>query len=267
MFSPTLFNKNLKSNYKLILIFMGVLAMYFSIIAHMYDPDDLDIINQLSSLKLSPELLEAFGFTLADTTLTGFISSYFYGLLMLAFPMICYIILCNSLVAKLVDRGSMSNLLSTPTSRMKISMTQCIFALLSITAIITFVTVWGIILCEIKFEGMLDIGAFIKLNLGALLVHFAISGICFFSSCFFNESKSSLMIGAGVPIAFLLFQMLSNANEDIPALKYLTLFSLFKPADIIHGEAVLPQMISLALCGAILYAAGIMVFNKKDLPI
>lgn len=265
--SIVLFKKTFKSSYKLILVFAAVLAMYMSIIIGMYDPNDLDILNQLASLKLSPELLDAFGFTLTDSSLVGFISSYFYGLLMLAVPMVCYIILGNNLVAKMVDRGSMASILSTPISRKKVAMVQGGFLLLTVTALVAFVTLCGIIICETQFSGLLDIGAFIKLNLGVLLLHFAISGICYFSSCFFNESKTSLMLGAGLPIAFLLIQMLSNAGKEIVALKYMTIFSLFKPLDIIHGENVFLPMMILAVITVVLYGAAVLSFDKKDLPI
>ncbi|CAK7077486.1 hypothetical protein [Tissierella sp.] len=267
MLNSVLLKNTLRSNYKLLLIFLGVLAMYMTIIIGMFDPNDLDILNQLAALKLSPELLAAFGFTLTDTSLVGFISSYFYGLLMLALPMVCYIILGNSLVAKLVDRGSMASVLSTPISRKKVAFTQGMFLLAAITSLVAFVTVWGIFICEMKFSGLLDISAFIKVNFGVLLLHYAISGICFFASCLFNESKLSLMLGAGLPIGFLLIQMLHNANGDIKILKYLTIFSLFSPLDIIHGENILIQMLVLIIITVTLYIGGIIVFDKKNLPI
>lgn len=267
MFNFVLFMKALKSNYKLILIFMGVLAMYMSIIIGMYDPEDLDILNQLASLKLSPELLNAMGFTLMDTSLIGFISSYFYGFLMLAFPMICYIILGNKIVASLVDKGSMASILATPNTRISVALTQGVFLLTTITGLIEFVFIWGIFYCSANLSGMLDIKAFILLNIGVLLLHYAISGICFFSSCLFNESRNSLMLGAGVPIAFLLLQMLSNANKEIEVFRLLTIFSLFQPTKLIAGENILPQIISLVSITIVLYLGGVIAFNKKDLPL
>ena len=134
MLNSVLLKNTLRSNYKLLLIFLGVLAMYMTIIIGMFDPNDLDILNQLAALKLSPELLAAFGFTLTDTSLVGFISSYFYGLLMLALPMVCYIILGNSLVAKLVDRGSMASVLSLLFQEKKVAFTQGMFLLAAITS-------------------------------------------------------------------------------------------------------------------------------------
>lgn len=267
MINMTLFKKNIKSHYKLVLIFMAVLTLYFTIIAGMYDPNDLGIIDMLASMKLSPELLAAMGFTLTDTSLLGFLGSYFYGLLMLAFPMICYIILGNKLVSDLVDRGSMAYLLATPNTRRKIVMTQAVFLISTITVIVGFVTVLGIAFCSIQFPDLLDVGKFLMLNAGVLLLHLAISGICFLASCVFNESRNAVMVGAGLPIAFLLIQMLSNSGESLEYLKYFTIFTLFNAQNIISGENFVIPITILAVVGLILYGAAVKIFEKRDLSI
>lgn len=267
MINWVLFKQTLKSDYKIILIFIGVLTMYFSIISNMYDPKNLDLLNQMASLKLSPELLQAMGFTLKNPSLVGFLSSYFYGLLMLAFPMIYYIIIANKLISSQVDKGSMACILSTPNTRKKVVATQALFLLSTITLLVLFVTILGIIVCSINFPDLLDVKAFILLNLGVLLVHFAISSISFFSSCLFNETKNSLLFGAGVPILFLLIQMLSNVSNILENLKYFTIFTLFNPTDIINGNNILLPFISLIAIALAFYSAAIYVFDKKDLPI
>lgn len=267
MINKTLFVKTLKTNYKLLVIFALVLAMYFSIIFGMYDPEDLGIMEMLAEMKLPTELINAMGFNLTDPSLAGFLSSYFYGMLMLAFPMIYYVILGNKLVAGLVDKGSMAYLLSSPHTRTKIVVTQGIYLLSGITVLVAFVTGLGIALSQIQFPGALDVKAFVLMNVGVLLLHYAISGICFFASCLFNESKYSLLLGAGLPIAFLLIQMISNAGSQMEGLKYLTVFSLFNAGDIIAGESIILPFMVLGLMAATLYSAGVIIFNKKNLPI
>lgn len=267
MFSLPLFKKALKSNYKLLLIFIGVLAMYFSIIIGMYDPKDLSTIEKLAEFKFSPELLKAMGFTISDTSLVGFLSSYFYGLLILAFPMIFNIILTNSLIAKQVEKGSMSYLVSSPNTRIKIVTTQVIFILLSNILLISFVTVLGIILSNVMFGDILNISKFILLNLGALLIHFLIAGIGFLSSCTFNDTKNSLLFGAGIPIASLLLQMLANLGDKLDFLKNFTFFTLYDASGIIAGNNVIGSFMIILSISILLFLSGILVFNKKDLHI
>lgn len=267
MINSTLFKKSLKSNFKIIFIFIGILFFYSIIIISMFDPNDMSAITDIAEFEFSPELLKAFGFDLSVTALTGFLASFLYGMIMLAFPMIAYIILGNRLIASMVDKGSMSCLLSTPISRKKVALTQAIFLVTSITFIIMIITTFMLIFCQIMHPGHLDIGYFIKLNFGLLLLHLALSSICFCSSCIFNESSKSLLFGAGIPILFFIIQMLANSGEKVANLKYITLFTLFNPNNIINGESVWLNFTTLFIIGVLLYSIGIIRFNKKDLPI
>lgn len=267
MINSVLFRKMCHSNYKLMIIFMAVLCLYFTVIANMYDPTNLDTLNQLASLKLSPELLKAMGFTITDQSLVGFIASYFYGLLMLAFPMVFYIILANKLVAAQVEKGTMVYLLAAPSTRMDVAVTQVGVLLTGITALVAFISVYGVAFCSVIFPGLLDIKAFLLMNLGVLLTHFAVSAVCFFASCLFNESKNSLLLGAGVPVGFLLIQMLSKSGNEVKNLKYFTLFSLFNPGDIINSVNVFASFSALIIIGLVIYTLAVKVFEKKDLPI
>jgi len=208
------------------------------------------------------------GFDFQVTSLIGFMSSYLYGFIMPVFIMIYSIIVANRLIAKHVDRGSMAYLLSTPNTRIKIAFTQAIYLILGITLMITYATVLGIICCETMFPGKLDIPAFLSLNFGVLLLHFALSGISFFASCLFNDTKNSLAIGAGVPIAFYIIQMIAKAGDKFENLKYASIFTLFQPMDIIeNAKGTGICFLSLGIITISLYAAGIFIFHKRDLPL
>ncbi len=265
MVSKALFKQAVKSNYLVVLIFMAVLTMYMSIMVSMYDPKTNDKMLELMA-SLPPQMMSAFGFKATDSTLIGFLASYFYGFLILIFPMIFEIIISNRLIAKQVDKGSMAYLLATPNTRKKIILTYGLFIFLAITILIVFTTIIGIAFSETMFSGMLDKKEFVMLNIGALLLHYTISGICFFSSCVSNDTKYSMSFGAGVPIAFFLIQMLANMGGKLESLKFATIFSLFNPTNIISGDiSVIPSFIALGVIALALYLAGILVFNKKDL--
>ncbi len=267
MFSSVLFKKTIKSNYKVVSIFIGVMIFYSVIIIGMFDPNDLSVINSISEMKFPPELLSAFGFDLSVVNLTGFIASFLYGMIMLVFPMIAYIIVSNRIIASLVDKGSMACLLSTPKSRVKIASTQA-FALINLIALmIISITAITIIFAQTKYNGHLEIDNFIKMNVGLFILHFMISSICFCSSCIFNESRKSLLYGAGIPIFMYVVQMLKNASPDLNSMKYLTLFSLYDGVKIANGANYNLQFVVMLLIGIAFYITGIFIFNKKDLPI
>ncbi|GHV04719.1 hypothetical protein FACS1894217_00450 [Clostridia bacterium] len=112
-----------------------------------------------------------------------------------------------------------------------------------------------------------DAGDYLLLNLGAFLLMFAIAGISFLFSCVFNLSKNSLMLGAGIPVAFFIFQIMSQVGSSLENFKYLSLNTLFEPGTITGHGTFWPQFTVLAVLGVVLYALGITVFKKKDLPL
>lgn len=266
MISKPLFKATLKQNRFVFLIILAVMMLYLPTIISMYDPSSQDSLKEMMNL-LPKQVTSAFGFSKGSNTLLGFIATYYYGFLILLLPMIYTIIVSNRSLASHVDRGSMAYLLSTPNTRVKIALTQACYLILSITLLISLVTLAGIAFCQLLFPGKLDLGGFIALNFGALLLYYATTGIGFFASALFNETKNSLAVGAGLPIAFLILQMLSNVGDATKFFKYLTLYTLFDTEKIISGGSFIYSYLLLATIGVVLYACAILVFKKRDLPL
>ena len=179
--------------------------------------------------------------------------------------MIYTIIVCNRSIASHVDKGSMAYLLSTPNTRGKIAETQALFIIVSTTIMIGIVTLVGLVLSNTAFPGKLDVKAFLLINLGSLLLYYAVTGIGFFASCLFNDTKYSLMVGAGLPVAFLVIQMISDVGEKTRFLKNFTLFTLFDPDKIIAGEDFILQFLALTFISIVMYGLGFYTFNKRNL--
>ncbi|NLO08946.1 MAG: ABC transporter permease subunit [Clostridiales bacterium] len=266
MLSKPLLKATIKQNYMVFLIIVAVLMLYLPIIITMYDPATQESLNKV--LDTMPQgMIAAMGFSEIGADLIDFIGSYFYGFLILLLPMIYTIIACNRCIASHVDKGSMAYLLSTPNTRSKIARTQSLFIIVSITIMIAFITIVGLVLSNATFPDKLDINAFLLMNLGSLLLYYAVTGFGFFASCLFNDTKNSLMIGAGLPVAFLVIQMISDVGEKTSFLKYFTMFTLFDVDKIIGGQGYIPQFIALAIIAVVMYGLGFYVFKKRDLPL
>ena len=265
MINFTLLKSTARSNWLIFLIFLAILLMYMSIMIGMYDPDNIDAMRQM--METMPEgIMDAFGYGGTPTDLITFMALYYYGFLILMFPMIYCIILANRLVASHVDKGSMAYLLATPNTRVKIISTQAVYMALSVTLLLTINTFAGIAISEMMFPGEMDIPAFLKLNLVAILLTLAISSICFFFSSIFNEAKFALAFGAGIPILFFVINMLRNIGDRFEWLKYLTLYSLFEPNDIVTGEQeILLISLVFAAIALLLYSLGIFIFSRRNL--
>lgn len=207
------------------------------------------------------------------------VGSIFYKLAGLLLPIIYMIMASNNLIAGQVDSGSMAYVLSTSTKRRTVVFTQAIYLIGSLFAMFGLTTVTGCIcLAVITEEVGLTYGNLLLLNAGAFLVLFALSGLCFFTSCLFDRSKRSMAIGGGLSIFALVAAMLGLFGSPvIPSVvrldalnnfNYVTIISLFDVISIMDGTGVfLWKFAILAACGIIGYIVGSLRFIKKDLPL
>lgn len=262
----TLFKKEIKSNWLLLVIFLGVLSMYAVMITMMFDPKLGDSLRMMSDSM--PQLFEAFGMANVGTTLLEFISGYLYGMLLVAFPGVFVIILSNRLVAKYVDNGSMAYLLAVPEKRRKIVLTQCIFLLTTLVIMVVYIVALILIIGEALFPGELDIPAFLRVNVGLLGLLIFFGGACFCGSCFCNESKHSSAIGTTVVVYSILLQMISQVGDKFENIKYATPLTLFDVTGLGAGDSnAMGMCIILYVVGILLAIIGILRFSKRDLPL
>jgi ABC-2 type transport system permease protein len=109
--------------------------------------------------------------------------------------------------------------------------------------------------------------AFLMMTIGALLLMFAVGGISYLASCTFNLSRHSMALGAGLPFLFLILYFLSEVNTTLEPLRYVTLLTLFDTEQILAAGTYAPQFVILGVVGVVLYAFGIRIFKRRDLPL
>ncbi len=206
------------------------------------------------------------------------VGSVFYKLAGLLLPIIYMIMVSNNLISGQVDSGSMAYVLSTSTKRGTVVFTQALFLVLSLLAMFLLTTVTGCV-CLACVDGvLLTYGELVLLNVGAFLVLFALSGLCFLTSCWFDRSKRSMAVGGGLSIFSLVAAMLGLfGSHVIPKVvrldalnnfNYVTVISLFDAISIIDGTvAFIWKFAILAVLGIIGYIVGAVKFVKKDLPL
>lgn len=210
---------------------------------------------------------------------TLIVGSIFYKLAGLLLPIIYMIMASNNLVAGQVDSGSMAYVLSTSTKRSTVVFTQAAYLVGSLLAMFGITTATGCVcLAVIDKEVSLTYGNLVLLNLGAFLVLFALSGLCFFTSCYFDRSKRSMAIGGGLSIFALVAAMLGLFGSPvIPSVvrldslnyfNYATIISLFDVISIMDGTVTFVWKFAILLgLGIVGYVAGSLKFVKKDLPL
>ena len=262
--SIPLLKTELKSSGKIILLFLGIITLYAGIITAMFDPELGAGINALA--ESMPQFFAVFGMENPGITLLDFLNNYLYGFILVLIPFIYIIIMCYKLVAKYMDKGSMAYLLNTHYSRTQIIVTQFMVLLIGLLILILYAT--GFIFCvsEVMFQGELEVSKFLLLNAGLFLLEFFLACLCFMFACFFDELKFSVGFGAGLGLLFFLAQMLSQVDEKVEFLKYVTPLTLFMPEGLIKYETESFVGAGVLLAGAAVFlVVGIMRFKKRDL--
>ena len=208
------------------------------------------------------------------------VGSIFYKMAGLLLPIIYMIMASNNLIAGQVDSGSMAYILSTSTKRKQVTFTQGLFLAGSLFVMFCCTTITSCVCLAILNNPSLQLtyGKLILLNLGAFVTLFAMSGICFLASCWFDRSKNSMSIGGGLSMFFLVATMLGLfGSKVIPSVvrldalnyfNYVSIISLFDVISIISGGITFIWKLAILLViGFAGYILGSIKFEKKDLPL
>ena len=210
---------------------------------------------------------------------TLIVGSIFYKLAGLLLPIIYMIMASNNLISGQVDSGSMAYVLSTSIKRKTVAFTQAVYLVGSLLAMFLLTTATGCVCLAIVGTDIgLTYGKLLLLNLGAFLVLFALSGLNFFTSCYFDRSKRSMAIGGGLSIFALVAAMLGLFGspvipkvvrlDSLNYFNYTTIITMFDVVSIMDGTTVfIWKFAILAVLGLAGLIAGSLKFTKKDLPL
>lgn len=211
----------------------------------------------------------------------------FYGVMATLLPAVFILISSNKLFASQVDRGSMAYVLSTPTRRSKVAMTQMVFSVLTTVLMFAITTIAHIAVntnSPLSLElagsgagitgltGDLTTGMIVKVNLSAMVVCLAMSGVCYMFSAIFNQSKYSLgFSGTFVGVSVLANMMAMFGSLGVEALenfKYVSICTLYDYQSILTGsdDWIVKGAVALAIA-VVTYLVGSVWFCKKDLPL
>lgn len=255
------FLQTTKSNFKFLCAFTFVLCIFLTVMTNLFTPQTVSEMQSAVKGTVASNILTG------DGTLISFMSNSFYTLMAIVFPMVYSIMVGNRMIAEKVDKGNMAGFLSTPVTRSKIVLSSALYFILSLAVMWGISSAVGIAAAEAFQPGELDVDKFLMMNLGAFLYHLTISSICFCSSCVFNTSKNSLIFGAGIPLCFFVISLFIKLSDSLDFLRYFTLNTLYDTQKIIDGSGYEGGFAAMTVMSVVLYAAGITVFRKKDLPL
>lgn len=242
------------------------------------DAEDM-MTNMLEIMGVSSDLLE----DMSEMDTSAMLNQMYFTIMSLL-PILLFIIFAgNALVVDQVDKGSMAYILSTPTKRNAVVVTQAIYMIVTPLIMVGFAFLTKLVACNVII-GEVEVAKYAALYGGLYILTEAMAGICYLASCLFNLSKYALALGGGLNVWFFICSLLGmfgsenmvNTGMGVEELGMFNRLSLIGLFDIdalgtVGSSSVdtsfIPKLIILAAVAVVCYAVGMIRFKKKDLPL
>ncbi|MCD8026273.1 MAG: ABC transporter permease [Clostridiales bacterium] len=248
-----------------------------------FSGDELNIEAMMSDMLeimgVSSELVE----NMSEMDTSSMLNQMYFTIMSLL-PILLFIIFAgNALIVDQVDKGSMAYILSTPTKRSAVVITQAVYMIITPLIMVGCAYVTELIACNVII-GEVEAVKYAALYGGLYILTEAMAGVCYLASCIFNLSKYALALGGGLNIWFFicsLLGMFGSENivnvgmgvEELGTFNKLSLIGLFDidALGTVGSGAVdnsfVPKLIILAAVAVVCYVVGAIRFQKKDLPL
>ena len=161
----------------------------------VFSGDDLDIEDMMNTMfatmGVSTDLMD----TMGSMDSTSMLNQMYFTVMGLLPILLFIVIVANSLVADKVDKGSMAYVLSTPTKRSAVAITQAIYLVVAPLIIIGIVCCVRIGSSFVLFDEV-NVEQIVVLYAGMYILIEAIAGLCYLGSCVFSQRKKSMAFWA-----------------------------------------------------------------------
>lgn len=249
----------------------------------VFDKEELTISEMLTTtldmMGVSSEMVEK----MSEMNPASMMNQMYYTAMGLLPIFILIVILANSLISSQVDRGSMAYVLSTPTKRSAVAITQMVFML-----VVPFLMIAVVCATRIgttfMFYDEVNVPGILALFGGMYILVEAVCGLCYMGSCLFSQSKKSMAFGGGLAVWFFLASMIGlfgsenmvNSGmgvEELSIFNKLTLVGLYDVDALATvgtsnvDTAFVWKLLILLAVAVVCYTIGAVRFSKKDLPL
>lgn len=248
-----------------------------------FSGDALDVENMMNTMLTVMGVPLDIVKNIGSMDMTAMLNRLYFTVIGLLPIFLLIVILANYLLADQVDKGSLAYVLSTPTKRSAVVITQGLFMVLAPLLLLTIVCVQRIATTYLFFDEV-NIPKIVSLYIGMYVLVEAVAGICYLGSCWFNRSKHALAFGGGLTVWFFLASLLGMFGsenlvdmgvgvEALGRFNYMTLVGLYDIDAIstVGTDAVdygfVWKLSVLVLIAIACYVTGAIKFNKKDLPL
>lgn len=205
--------------------------------------------------------------SLSFGSLESYMSTEYLSFLWPIMAIIFAISLANYICVNEIDKGTMETLASLPARRSRVFIERYLaglililgFCIISMFAIVPFAELHGV---EYLFENLFTA------SIGSFLLAWAVFSLAVLSSVFFSEKGKATMASGGLLILMYVANVISNLNDDLQNLQYVSFFNYFNGMELL-GHNTFPEYTIVALCGFAIIVSGLALyrFSNRDLSV
>jgi ABC-type transport system involved in multi-copper enzyme maturation permease subunit len=212
-------------------------------------------------MKTQPEFIMLSG--LAGYLSIGFNHPLYY--VMVASALVGFI--CRSLAGEM-DRGTIQIALARPISRARVYAARvagAIVIMLALAAVGPLGLVSGMALAHPA--GTLDYGNFLPTMAAGLLLFWAIAGLTLLGAAASDTTGRAVAWATGWLIIFYFIEYFATLWSQLKPIAPFSIFYYYDPAQaLVNGAVPVTNVVVLLLVGAVGAVAGLVIFQRRDLP-
>jgi ABC-2 type transport system permease protein len=262
-----IFLRELKANFKSLLIWGGIVILFvvmgftkFS--AYYNNPEMLAILRDFPPAMLSALNLNAFNLT----TIAGF-----YGVMFIYFALLVSIAAAmwgSDIISKEERDKTVEFSLSLPVTRNKL-ITAKIMAVV-INCIVLLLITWSATLISApKYQPDREFYNFLSLSMLPLFIlQMIFLAVGVFLGCAMKQYKRASSATVSILLVTYFISIISGLSKDLELLKYLSPFTYFNPATLLHESNIDLTFVALSVgIIAVCLVGGYASYSRRDLYI
>lgn len=241
------------------------LAVYGILICAVY-PTFRDSQAQFQQLlQTYPKaFLQAFGVSTDMGTLPAFLGAEFLNVIWALIISVFAIMAGTATVAQEVERGTADLWLSVPVGRARLLASK-LLAMLVGAVVLVLATAATIAVGGMAVGEPQPVSRLAAAGVEMLAFTVAVGGYAVLLSTLFDERGKAAGVAAGVTLACYLAWVVAGLVSRVSWLRYLSIFTAYKPQDALSHGTLTPGAGLLVLLGVACALAGLLVFQRRDI--
>lgn len=263
MISSAVFLENIKETWKRWCMTVFGLCLIQLLLILSCVPTGKSILLNLEEYFLDP-VLQLVSLKLSDPSVSGTLTTVFFGFWVLLLPTLYTLRRAEELVAEGMESGRLISYIVTPLGRENVIRTEAFSLVLDQFSMLAVSAGAGLLFSGLFCSDTQNVTAFLFQSLEAFAVQFVLGGFAFLVSCFgFGKTTRRLLLWGLTGGGFFLY-LLGGLGGWLEIPGGFTVFSVLRQESLLADNGGLAAAFFLLL-GIVFYGLAVLIFQKKEL--